>query len=57
MCLRRSVYFAAWRTRRAGGYPDVSDGDYVALMKLAARLGLLADVADPALGPPPEPVV
>jgi RsiW-degrading membrane proteinase PrsW (M82 family) len=40
LCLRRSVYYAAWRTRRAGGYPDVSDGDFAELMSLAARLEL-----------------
>ncbi|MDP9467816.1 MAG: PrsW family intramembrane metalloprotease [Chloroflexota bacterium] len=57
MRLRRSLYFAAWRTRRAGGYPDVSDGDYVTLMTLAGGLGLLSDVEDPAGASPPEPAL
>jgi hypothetical protein len=53
--LRRSVYFRAWRTRRAGGYPDVSDADFAQLVSLAARLEILPppEAAQPSAAPPP----
>jgi hypothetical protein len=56
--LRRSVYFAAWRTRTAGGYPDVSDADYAELVSLAARLEILPPYqpsAPPAVASPDAP--
>jgi hypothetical protein len=45
--LRRSVYFAGWRTKRAGGSPEVSDADFAELTMLQARVGLLTDAAGP----------
>ncbi|HLF79086.1 MAG TPA: PrsW family glutamic-type intramembrane protease [Dehalococcoidia bacterium] len=41
--LRRSVYFAGWRTKRTGGSPGVIDVDVAELDSLAARLGLLRE--------------
>jgi RsiW-degrading membrane proteinase PrsW (M82 family) len=38
--LRRSIYYAGWRTQRAGGEPIVTYADYVELGSLASRLGL-----------------
>lgn len=46
--LRRSVYYAAWRTRQAGGYPDVADADTAALMWLASQLGLRRSPSPPS---------
>jgi len=39
--LRRSVYFAGWRTTRAGGLPIVTPVDAATLSSLAARLEML----------------
>ncbi|HVR44376.1 MAG TPA: PrsW family glutamic-type intramembrane protease [Thermoanaerobaculia bacterium] len=39
--LRRAVYFAAWRTRKAGGYPGFNESDAVALVSTADSFGLL----------------
>jgi RsiW-degrading membrane proteinase PrsW (M82 family) len=48
--LRRSVYFAGWRTKRAGGSPGVTAVDVAELDSLATRLGLLR----PEASPPPR---
>jgi hypothetical protein len=50
--LRRSIYFAGWRTKVTGGEPEVSRADYAELRSLFARVGL------PAAGPiEPRPVI
>jgi hypothetical protein len=49
--LRRSVYFGAWRTRLAGGYPDVREPDVFEMTRLLARAGAEPVVA-PATAPP-----
>jgi hypothetical protein len=38
--LRRSVYYAGWRARQAGGYPEVNQADFAELASLSARLGI-----------------
>jgi RsiW-degrading membrane proteinase PrsW (M82 family) len=56
MCLRRSLYFAGWRTSRAGGYPGVTDKDYAELISLAVRLGIFRSpgaAGQPSAAAPP----
>ncbi len=46
--LRRSVYFAGWRTKRAGGSPGVTDVDVAQLAALRARASALPGASGPA---------
>ncbi len=60
--LRRSVYFAAWRSTRSGEAPYVSEVDYAQLISLATRLevlpsGVAAPVAAPVAAGPAVPAV
>jgi hypothetical protein len=59
LCRRRSLYFAAWRARRTGGYPNVRDADFAHLVSLAARLEILPprQTSDSAPAPLAEPIV
>jgi len=53
--LRRFVYFAGWRTNRAGGSPGVTEVDAAALATLLARASALPDLASPVAAPPMAP--
>jgi hypothetical protein len=46
--LRRSVYYAGWRTRRAGGDPEVGPRDFAELASLSARLEIRQPVLEAA---------
>lgn len=55
--LRRTVYFAGWRTRAAGGSPTVSYACFAELKSLFARASLpLAQTAEPRALAPGSPV-
>lgn len=49
--LRRSVYFAGWRTMRAGGAPGVTDVDVAEMATLLARAGALPHTTAPPCEP------
>jgi hypothetical protein len=46
--LRRAIYYAGWRTNRAGGSPEISNADYAELTMLRSRVGLAGPAAAPA---------
>jgi RsiW-degrading membrane proteinase PrsW (M82 family) len=50
--LRRTVYFAGWRRKVAGGSPEVSYADFARLTDLLARAGPLPQAAPPEPEPP-----